>query len=243
MQTIYEPKGRAREYAELALNLYRGCSHGCTYCFAPGSLHMTRFDFSKPQPRNNILAAIEAEAPKFHGKSVFLCFSTDPYQHIDEEHQLARKAIEILHANSVAVRILTKGGQRSTRDFDLLWKDDGSDDPRIDAYGATLTLLDDREHQFEPNAAPTYERIHALEEAHERGIYTWVSLEPVIDPKQTLQLITMTHEIVDEFKVGKWNHDSRANNIDWKTFVKQAVSLLEKYGNKYYIKRDLQEYR
>jgi DNA repair photolyase len=32
---IYEPKGKAGEYAPLALNLYAGCSHGCTYCFAP----------------------------------------------------------------------------------------------------------------------------------------------------------------------------------------------------------------
>ena len=36
---IYEPSGRAREYAPLALNLYNGCPHGCTYCYAPAATH------------------------------------------------------------------------------------------------------------------------------------------------------------------------------------------------------------
>ena len=40
MNAIYEPKGAAREYAELACNLYTGCNHGCLYCYAPGRRFM-----------------------------------------------------------------------------------------------------------------------------------------------------------------------------------------------------------
>lgn len=242
IQSIYKPKGRAGEYAELALNLYRGCSHGCTYCYVKTIPGMAE-GFDKPRPKSGILNAIEQTAPDFSGKSVFLCFACDPYQHIDVEHQLTREAIKILHNYGLAVRILTKGGHRSTRDFDLLWKKGIDDESNIDAYGATLTFWDsDLEHKYEPSAAPNFERVHALEEAHERGIYTWASLEPVIDPRQTLRIIEETHEIVDEYKIGKWNHDRKASKIDWKSFVREAVALLKGYSKKYYLKRGLHQY-
>ena len=41
MRVVYEPKGRAREYSELACNLYRGCVHGCRYCYAPACMRTT----------------------------------------------------------------------------------------------------------------------------------------------------------------------------------------------------------
>lgn len=51
MGVIYEPKGKAREYCELAVNLYRGCGHGCLYCYGAACLRMTREEFNNPQPR------------------------------------------------------------------------------------------------------------------------------------------------------------------------------------------------
>src|SRR3972149_6634508 len=45
MGVIYEPTGKAREYAELAVNLYSGCGHSCGYCYAPACLKKTRADF------------------------------------------------------------------------------------------------------------------------------------------------------------------------------------------------------
>jgi DNA repair photolyase len=87
MQTIYKPKGKAREYAELALNLYRGCDHGCTYCYAPQILKMSREEFhGMPTARSDILAAIWKIAQYYVGKNVFLCFTTDPYQALNDVH-------------------------------------------------------------------------------------------------------------------------------------------------------------
>ncbi len=234
-EVIYEPQGKAREYCERAVNLYNGCSHGCLYCYVPSATFKSREDFAKVTPRKDIVAGIEREALSNRGKEVLLCFTCDPYQHQDEQLAHTRKAIEILHNNGVKVVILTKGGKRSYRDFDLL-----EARPDLSKYGATLTFLTMKDSLlWEPNAASPDERMDFLREAHACGIQTWASLEPVIDPLQTLDIIELTKDFVDVFKVGRWNHDRRANLIDWRSFGKNAVELLHKIGKPYYIKHDL----
>ena len=101
-----------------------------------------------------------------------------------------------------------------------------------DWFGVTLTFdnaIDSK--QNEPGAALPKDRIKALEEAHNRGIQTWVSMEPVLDPDQTLHLIELTHEFVDHFRVGKLNHfpDIEAK-IDWPKFRKDVAALMQKCG-------------
>ena len=56
MNPIYQPKGKAKEYGDLALNIYTGCPHRCYYCFAPNVLHKDREQFhSCVEPRKNIV--------------------------------------------------------------------------------------------------------------------------------------------------------------------------------------------
>ena len=56
MKPIYEPKGKAKEYGDYALNIYTGCPHRCYYCFAPTVLHKDRNAFhTNVAPRGNIL--------------------------------------------------------------------------------------------------------------------------------------------------------------------------------------------
>lgn len=231
---IYAPKGKAGEYADLACNLYNGCEHGCVYCYASLVLHVHRDEYHmKANPRPFILNKINKEAPKHKGKEVFLCFTCDPYGPSDTS--TTREAIKILHSHGVGVNILTKGGEVATRDFDLL-----SINPRLSRIGATLTFDNAEDSlKWEPKAALPDRRCSMLAQAKAQGIRTWVSLEPVIYPKQTLSLIKSTHTYVDFYKVGRWNYDKRANDIDWADFLRRVTALFEKHGSSFYIKKDL----
>ena len=238
MAIIYQPAGRAREYAALAANLYAGCAHGCKYCYAPSALRREREQFhTDPQPRARVMAQFKKDCQKLRGQNVppvLFSFTTDPYQPCDEIHGLTRQGIELLHENGLAVELLTKGGMRAARDFDILT-------PK-DAFATTLTFVDHRQSlQWEPNAALPKERVEAMKLAHSKGIRVWASLEPVLDPEQSLDLINMTHKFVDLFKVGKLNHHPLATQIDWYKFGWQARKLLEDLGCNYYLKHDLRK--
>jgi len=83
------------------------------------------------------------------------------------------------------------------------------------------------------------DRIESLRQAHEKGIRTWASCEPVIEPAETLMVIEAVAPYVDFFAIGKWNHDARAASIDWAKFKSDAVTLLDRLGKPYRLKNDL----
>jgi DNA repair photolyase len=63
---IYAPRGQAGEYAPLASNPYRGCGHGCAYCYVPNVIKMPRLDFDAgATPRPNFLAELRKDAAKY----------------------------------------------------------------------------------------------------------------------------------------------------------------------------------
>ena len=240
-EIIYEPRGRAAEYSELAANLYHGCGHQCVYCYAPDATKTTRLEFANSKPRKNIIDKLQLDAAKMsfpwnkETRPIQFSFTTDPYQPLDERIRLTRAGIEVLKHYGLRVSILTKGGLRATRDFDLLDEND--------LYGVTMTLLDARESSiWEPYAAPPSERIESLRQAHEKGIPTWVSLEPVIYPEVSLEIIRQTHSFVDEYKVGTLNYHERAKQIDWANFARNARDLLNSLNCRYYLKADLRRW-
>ena len=236
---IYEPRGRAAEYSPLAMNIYSGCSHGCVYCYAPAATYTNPKIFhGEPQPRRNFFRDLRKDLQKYRGdrRPILLCFTTDPYQPIDESAKLTRISLKGLIENGNVVKILTKGGTKATRDFDVMREGDC-------AFGATLTFLDHRRSmEWEPGAATPMDRIAALRQAKSAGISTWVSLEPVIDPEAAYDIIKETHEFVDLYKVGKLNYHPRAKEICWRSFGINVRSLLESLGKRYYLKKDLEKF-
>ena len=251
MSLIYEPAGRAREYAPLALNVYTGCAHACVYCYVPQVTKRTKEAFHIPNVRKNYLRLLEKEAGKLQTtERVFMSFTTDPYQPFDVEQQLTRRTIEIFKRHGIHFQTLTKGGHRALRDLDLFTPDD--------AFASSLTLIDPvHSAKWEPQAATPAERMDTLSQFHAAGVPTWVSLEPVIDPESTLEIIRRTHEYVDLYKVGTINYMGEfGKKIDWHAFGTQAVTLLDSLGytrslamddvahiqhgeRRYYIKEDL----
>ena len=75
-----------------------------------------------------------------------------------------------------------------------------------------------------------------------KGIYSWASLELVIDPEQSLELIHRIRQYNDLYKVGKLNYHPASNKVDWRKFTEDVIALLEKYNRKYYIKESLKKH-
>lgn len=244
MRVIYEPKGRAREYAELAANLSLFCDFACRYCYSASALHKSREKFHTVQPfRAGILEHLEKDLIEMEKngdhRAVLISFLCDVYQASEAEHQTTRKVIELFIKHNIHCTILTKGGRRSLRDFDLI-----ASRPDLFTYAVTLTFTNEEDRRkYEPHAAPTWERLEALMKFHKAGVQTWVSLEPVISPRQSLDLIAIAAPLCGEFRIGKINHNREIEkSIDWMAFAHDAVSLCMRLGVKYYIKKDLQKY-
>ena len=223
MKPIYEPKGRAREYGDYALNIYTGCPHRCWYCFAPTVLHRERDRFhSIVEPRADIVEETrkQLEREQITGKLIHLCFTCDPYP-TGYDSSATREIIKLLKEYGNHVQILTKGDGR--RDFDLL--DDG------DWYGITLDGGCTRYLPSETHG------IKHLIEAKQKGIKTWVSFEPVLDPQYVLDCLDFCRKWFDKVKIGKLNY--HPSPIDWADFGRKAEALCQMHGYDYYIKDSL----
>ncbi|MDF0594298.1 radical SAM protein [Methanotrichaceae archaeon M04Ac] len=234
LRAIYRPKGAAAEYAKYALNLYRGCGHGCVYCYNKDLFNGNPSDRVNKSSLDAIGADLQDMDAAGEKGPVHLSFVGDPCDLTRGEDD-TRAVLELFHKSKVNFQVLTKGGTKAARDFDLYRPGD--------LFACTLTFIDpEKSKTWEPGAALPDDRLRALEEAHKRGIETWASLEPVIEPEETLELIRRSHKFVDHFKVGRWNHDKRADEIDWHKFTAEAVALLDSLGCDYYIKDGLRRY-
>jgi DNA repair photolyase len=242
MNIVYEPRGRAKEYSDLACNLYMGCSHGCKYCFAPACMRKTSAVWhSNIYPRKNALLSLEKDAALLNKRNdqraVLFCFLSDPYQPLEKKEKLTHQALKIMRQYQIKSKILTKGCCELIEADLPLMKEAGTE------FGITICFTDDSSRQnWEPEAAPISDRFEILKKAHAAGIYTWVSLEPVIDPQQALEVIRQGAPYVDKWKIGKLNHmKDEESKVDWLTFREEAESLLTSLNADYYIKDDLRK--
>lgn len=239
---IYAPRGQAGEYAPLATNPYRGCGHGCAYCYVPRVIKQDRKEFDAGAvPRKDFLVRLRRDAEKYRDAGitaqVMLSFTTDPYSgHILGE-DITRRTLVTLQTHGLAFCTLTKGGTRALRDLDLFR-------PDRDAFACTLTSLDEAfAKKWERNAAPPADRIEALRRFRDRGIFTWVSLEPTLDVDSSLAIVDETQEFVDLYKVGRANYVPTITNVvDWRDYTHRMLDRLFRYGSKHYIKKDLQPF-
>lgn len=238
---IYKPAGRAREYSPLALNYYKGCSHNCNYCYVPNMLGRFNSNYEHSEiniPDEKGFYELEQSAKKLRGceTQILLSFTGDPY--CGKSPEITTKVLEILNFYNHKVAILTKGGKRCLNDLEL-FKKFGN---RI-KIGATLTFDNDKDSKiWESGAALPLERLETLETLSNNNIITWASFEPVINTKQSLNLLQKVTKFIDHVKIGKINnYKGLDKNIDWSMFIYEAVKIMRenKMNDRFYIKNDL----
>ena len=245
---IYAPKGAALEYAPLALNLYGdadgkvgGCSHRCDYCYCPGILHISRDRFfCSPRPKLNIIERMEQDCRALRGdnenRRVLLQFIGDPYCVEELEFGVTRAALQIMECFAIPAEVLTKGGTRACRDFDILQRAGGR-------FGTSLIWSSEVYREIhEPGAAPIADRIEAMAEAHRLGIPTWMSLEPVQCTNEGLGAVRKTLLYVDEYRLGVERNAPYYYDDYWPDFLASALDMLRDAGKKWLVKESLQKY-
>lgn len=224
MKPLYEPKGKAKEYGDYAVNIYTGCPHRCYYCFAPSVLRKDRETFHTDiRPREGIVEALRKQIEKegIKDKTIHLCFTCDPYP-TGYDTTATREVIKAIKESGNHVQILTKGD--GSRDFDLLDENDW--------YGVTL--------DGNYNSVYDYDlRIANLFSAQQCGIKTWVSFEPVTDEEHFFDDLHCVSPFISKIKIGKLNY--YPSNINWKEFGEKTEALCKKLGLDYYIKESLRK--
>jgi DNA repair photolyase len=255
---IYEPKGRAREYSPLAVNVYRGCLNACAYCYAPNVLHMDRAVFNsqvtevpnlEERLEHDLNLLSEMEERGLETGRVLLCFTTDLFQPIvpegmDDDFGLVvpRKVIALFNKYGIPYNILTKNPGMALKMHEEI-------DKNLAWIGTTIATYD---KELEPNSEGVFERAGSLQELKEAGFTTWVSFEPWLDEApveyietiveyiETISLVT-TPYIPDFVRVGKVSRFPSKMTTDeqWTEEADKLVDMMMDINLPFYIKEDL----
>jgi DNA repair photolyase len=167
-----------------SINPYRGCEHGCVYCFArpthaflglsPGLDFESKL-FMKPNAPE--LLERELSAPGYVPKVIAIGTNTDPYQPIERRHQIMRRILEVLERAGHPVGIVTKSAL-VLRDLDILARMAQRDLVKV---AISVTTLDARlARTLEPRASTPPRRLEALRQLVNAGIPASTLVAPVI---------------------------------------------------------------
>ena len=167
-----------------SINPYRGCEHGCIYCFArpthaylglsPGLDFESKL-FVKPQAA--ALLERELAAPNYSPRTIAIGTNTDPYQPIEKQHQVMRRILEVLDRYGHPVGIVTKSAL-VLRDLDILSR---MAQRNLAKVALSVTTLDPKlARVMEPRAATPPRRLEALRQLSEAGVPASVMVAPII---------------------------------------------------------------
>jgi DNA repair photolyase len=167
-----------------SINPYRGCLHGCIYCYArpshayvglsPGLDFETRLFFKTDAAT---LLEKELAAPSYRCSPLMLGANTDPYQPIEKEYRVTRSILEVLARCRHPVNITTKGALVA-RDVDLL--SDLARDGLANVMFSIPTLDNDLKRALEPRAASAAARLRAMRVLADAGVSVGVLVAPII---------------------------------------------------------------
>ncbi|MDT8345059.1 MAG: PA0069 family radical SAM protein [Thermohalobaculum sp.] len=167
-----------------SINPYRGCEHGCIYCFArPSHAHLglsPGLDFETRlvvKPRAAELLDRELRRPGYACRPIAIGTNTDPYQPIERNHRIMRQVLGVLEAHCHPVTITTKGAA-VVDDLDILGRMGRAGLAQVTV---SLTTLDTRiSRAMEPRAAAPGRRIAAIRALARAGVPVGVNIAPVV---------------------------------------------------------------
>jgi DNA repair photolyase len=167
-----------------SINAYRGCEHGCVYCFArpthgyfglSSGLDFETKIFIKPEASK--LLAAELRRKGYAPAPIAMGTNTDPYQPLEREHRITRGILEVLQAFKHPFTIVTKN-HMVTRDLDILGPMAAENLCRV---GLSVTTLDrELARTMEPRASTPAKRIEAIRLLAEAGVQAGVMAAPMI---------------------------------------------------------------
>jgi DNA repair photolyase len=167
-----------------SINPYRGCEHGCSYCFARPShayqglssgLDFETKIFAKPAAPE--LLEKELRAPGYQPSTVAIGSNTDPYQPAERRLRIMRGLLEVLDRANHPVGIVTKSAL-VTRDVDILAR---MADKQLAKVAVSITTLDPKlARTMEPRAASPAKRLETVRRLTEAGIPVTVLVAPII---------------------------------------------------------------
>jgi DNA repair photolyase len=167
-----------------SINPYRGCEHGCIYCYArpshaylnlsPGLDFETRLFYKQDAAR---LLERELAAPGYRCSPITIGANTDPYQPIEREYRVTRSIIEVLAKHRHPFSIITKSAMIE-RDLDLL--EPLARDNLVAAFVSVTTLSNELKRTLEPRTASPAARLRTIRKLSEAGVPVGVMVAPVI---------------------------------------------------------------
>jgi len=167
-----------------SINPYRGCEHGCIYCFArpthsfmglSAGLDFEARLFAKPDVPK--LLERELSRPDYKVRAIAIGTNTDPYQPIEREWRIMRQILEVLHKANHPVAIVTKSAL-ITRDLDILSDMSAKGLAKV---GISVTTLDRKlARTMEPRASTPTKRLEAIKALNDAGVPTAVMVAPII---------------------------------------------------------------
>ena len=167
-----------------SINAYRGCEHGCVYCFArpshaylglsPGLDFETRL-FAKPNAAELLMK--ELAAPGYRPRSIAIGTNTDPYQPVERERRITRSILEVLAKTKHPVGIVTKS-DLVLRDLDILAPMAAEGLTKV---GLSVTTLDPSlARTMEPRAPTPAKRLAAIRALREAGVPVTALIAPIV---------------------------------------------------------------
>jgi len=175
-----------------SINPYRGCEHGCVYCFArPSHAYLDLspgLDFeTKLYAKTNAAERLRHELakPGYVPDPIALGINTDAYQPIERRYRITREVLEVLAECRHPVHFVTKGGLIE-RDLDLLGA--MAKDNLVQVSFSVTTLDNKLASKLEPRATAPHGKLRAMRALHEAGVPVGVMVAPVIPMVTDMEL-------------------------------------------------------